>query len=804
MKKILLFAAALLVATGCQKSKIENEVTPSVEENVIQKQTLVAYAPGADATTTKIDAEEDPTKINLAWRLEDEISIFDQTSGDWVCNSVVTSIDPTTGAATFEKLDGADMVDQTNYVAVYPTVQTTQSSLTDRDAENYFFEHSSDGSDDLTGLDDRLRMKSKPFVKGDKVVFEHEMALMRITCGLNSPVSGCWVFFMDGDPLYSSRLSFDAARRTFIANFFILPSSTTHRDVAVSVRDNATGEEYTETRSTQTAFEAGKIYTWNPFETAVEKPFTVKIEGDISEITLQMGQSAKLNAVLSPETATSQTVFWESYDESVVTVTQGLITAVGKGSTHITVESKIGGIADIVNVTVESSELDPTNLKLEDISVLNFPSANEWVITNQTAAEADYQGLKDALAAVGLTRKIDLIFPNLEEISQNAFYEARKSIFTVSAPSATIVGEKAFMGSYIKSFKGNAVETIAEFAFYTTPKLQEISVRNVSSIQWAAIAECDRLESVTMDELTVADKDVFAHCYSIRSASFAKLETVPSNFMTSNYSLESINLPKATIIGDQAFKDCLNLTSVDMQHVSQIMDNAFFSCKNLASITMPALKIIGASAFAQCSSLSDVEFNSVTTVGEAAFYFSSVTSVSMNEAETLGNGVFQDCSSLSSVSLNSAIEIGENAFMKCTSLVSVDLPQLSNSVDKGLYLFRDCSNLQNVSMTNLPALAYGMFLGCGNLVSVDVPAAIKWDQNVFDNVNDVEHPNMTELKIGVNAQVVSEHNIFSKLPVSKMTIYSNAHNLNMQEKMFILPDEGQTNIGPFFAVETVL
>ena len=53
-------------------------------------------------------------------------------------------------------------------------------------------------------------------------------------------------------------------------------------------------------------------------------------------LTLHVGDRAALGAQVSPEEATEQTVLWESSDETVATVEDGVITAKTPGGTRIT------------------------------------------------------------------------------------------------------------------------------------------------------------------------------------------------------------------------------------------------------------------------------------------------------------------------------------------------------------------------------------------------------------------------------------------------------------------------------------
>lgn len=68
---------------------------------------------------------------------------------------------------------------------------------------------------------------------------------------------------------------------------------------------------------------------------------------------LFQGETVQLTAVVEPEEAEDKRLTWSSSDETIATVTEGLVTAVLPGVTEITVVTHDGGFTDRVKVTVE-------------------------------------------------------------------------------------------------------------------------------------------------------------------------------------------------------------------------------------------------------------------------------------------------------------------------------------------------------------------------------------------------------------------------------------------------------------------
>ena len=70
-------------------------------------------------------------------------------------------------------------------------------------------------------------------------------------------------------------------------------------------------------------------------------------------LDLEVGGTATLTATVAPSNATNKNVSWESDDESVATVVDGVVTAVGVGTATITVSTEDGSYTATCTVTVK-------------------------------------------------------------------------------------------------------------------------------------------------------------------------------------------------------------------------------------------------------------------------------------------------------------------------------------------------------------------------------------------------------------------------------------------------------------------
>ena len=73
---------------------------------------------------------------------------------------------------------------------------------------------------------------------------------------------------------------------------------------------------------------------------------------DQSSLSMNENDTEQLIATVSPNDATDKTVTWESSDNDVATVIDGLVTAVSTGTATITVITENGGYTDTCAVSV--------------------------------------------------------------------------------------------------------------------------------------------------------------------------------------------------------------------------------------------------------------------------------------------------------------------------------------------------------------------------------------------------------------------------------------------------------------------
>ena len=87
-------------------------------------------------------------------------------------------------------------------------------------------------------------------------------------------------------------------------------------------------------------------------ETTIPDVVVEEVTIDPAELTLRVGDNATLTATLTPADAVDQTVEWGSTNPEVATVTDGVVTALAKGTAYVWVKATAVGLADTCEVTV--------------------------------------------------------------------------------------------------------------------------------------------------------------------------------------------------------------------------------------------------------------------------------------------------------------------------------------------------------------------------------------------------------------------------------------------------------------------
>lgn len=83
----------------------------------------------------------------------------------------------------------------------------------------------------------------------------------------------------------------------------------------------------------------------------------------------EIGETALLRATVLPEDADNKNVRWESSNEKVATVENGIVTCKGYGTAEISATTEDGGFTAVCKVTAERKEILPTSITLDKADI---------------------------------------------------------------------------------------------------------------------------------------------------------------------------------------------------------------------------------------------------------------------------------------------------------------------------------------------------------------------------------------------------------------------------------------------------
>lgn len=240
----------------------------------------------------------------------------------------------------------------------------------------------------------------------------------------------------------------------------------------------------------------------------------------------------------------------------------------------------------------------------------------------------------------------------------------------------------------------NNLTYIRAYAFYNRYMIKNITLPNVSKIDYAAFASCDRVSQVSCDQLTIIGGNVFGSCSG----------------------LKKVYAPKLSTVGSYAFSYCLNLSSLYAPKITRIEDFAFYYCWSLTNFSTPEVSWIGTSAFYQCDKMTDLYAPNLTMIGSFAFYNCGLKNFYAPKLPDIPQQAFQyNRFSHVSPSMFPIIEsISRSAFVNCT-LKGWFCDTLASSIDVYDTAFSNCDRLQYVGINKLNKLYNNIFTGCENL-----------------------------------------------------------------------------------------
>lgn len=207
---------------------------------------------------------------------------------------------------------------------------------------------------------------------------------------------------------------------------------------------------------------------------------------DKNTMKINDGETGTLVATVMPEDAANKNITWSSSDESVATVEDGVVTAVGGGDAVITVTTEDGGFTASCNLIVKSNKVmiytAPNRVGAAACSFVPCYSSNTFSDgVGKMAFSADVTSFIE-----GFSGRTDLISVDIPE-------------------SVTSLGRPSFKGC--TSLTGitfpSSITTIGTEAFYNCTSLTTVTIPSgVTTLGDYTFMSCTNLTSITFESTT--------------------------------------------------------------------------------------------------------------------------------------------------------------------------------------------------------------------------------------------------------------------------------------------------------------
>lgn len=244
-----------------------------------------------------------------------------------------------------------------------------------------------------------------------------------------------------------------------------------------------------------------------------------------TSLTLEIGASETLTATVLPSNATDKSVTWTSSSQSVATVANGNITAVGSGTATITAKTSNGKTATCT-VTVANPYAD-----------FSFsPSGNGYALTGYSGTDtevtvpAEYMGkavmIIDSRAFYDCSFITKIMLPDtIKEIGNSAFGYCT-SLQTIKIPACTRILDSVFIGctSLKEVTLPDGLISIGGNLFTNCNSLKKVTIQS-GTISRNTFAGCSRLEEIYLGKnVSAVAQNAFAECTSLHTLTMPRVE----------------------------------------------------------------------------------------------------------------------------------------------------------------------------------------------------------------------------------------------------------------------------------------
>ena len=298
-------------------------------------------------------------------------------------------------------------------------------------------------------------------------------------------------------------------------------------------------------------------------------PSTVAVTGvklDQSSITLDVGDTKQLKATVEPENATDKTVSWTVGDSSIASVRDGLVSALAKGSTVVTVTAST--FTAQCNVTVNEKAVAPT---LSSITVTGYKERYELNEALSIVVKAQYSDRTEKTLAASEYQVTGFDSSTAGSKTVVVSYQGKQQTFTVEVvrPAEKVIASIAIAQEPTKK----------EYQLNQTLDLRGLKV--VATYTDGTSAEIFNYGNSPLDSSTPGEKTITISAGE-KTATFKV--TVIAPVVTLN-SIAVTHQPTKTtyVVGEVFSKDGLEVTAKYSDNSTQVVTQYTLSTPDMSA-----------------------------------------------------------------------------------------------------------------------------------------------------------------------------------------------------------------------------
>lgn len=463
---------------------------------------------------------------------------------------------------------------------------------------------------------------------------------------------------------------------------------------------------------------------------------------DKTSLSMKVGETETITAIVSPDNATDKTVEWGSSDVAVATVADGIITAKKSGEATITAKSGscIAECKVTITVSAESVTLDKTSLSLaigESATLTATVKPDD--ATDKTVA---WSSSDESVAKVD-NGKVTAVKSGKATVTAKCGVKTAECAVTVTVPVSSITLDKTTLSLVIgESFTLTATVKPDDATDKTvTWSSSDESVARVDNGKVTAVNAGQAKISAAVGNITTSCNVVVYQSDNVIIYTTADKKVlkpynedafgsaIVSNTYVGDVGIITFEKP-VTFIGNMAFNEQSKLKSIVIPNaVSTIGKRAFFECTRLLSVKLPpSLTSIDDYAFYGCSSITTLVFpDNVQKIGGYAFShcynaFENNTLVLPKKLQTISMFAFEYCKMHNIIWPEDLKTVDRAAFYSC-DLEEVTIP--GNILDLGSSCFIENRLLTKVTLLEgITNIKDGTFLLCTKLRTIYLPSTI--------------------------------------------------------------------------------